>query len=156
MERGKVGHLPTKRSVSCILMTGAGGGGRGGLGIRGGAAAPRPLPLACLDFSVAAPIAGLRMIVDACVDIDRAGDDSLVPDSGEEERCSRRKDETVDEARSFEGTREALGRSCTTRHIVSSMVQGRVRVLTLFEGSGSGLMRAAGDAVCLVSITAPR
>lgn len=96
-------------------MTGTAGGGRGGLGIRGGAGAPRPLPFACLDLSVALLIAGLRMTVDACVDIERAGEDSRVPDSGDEERCSRWRDETVDEARSFEGTREAFeatGRSC--------------------------------------------
>ena len=103
-------------------MTGTAGGGRGGLGIRGGAGAPRPFPFACLDLSVALLIAGLRMTVDACVDIDRAGEDSRVPDSGDEERCSRWRDETVDEARSFEGTREAFeatGRSCVAGPTIS-------------------------------------
>ena len=89
-------------------MMGTGGGGRGGLGIRGGAGAPRPLPLACFDLSVALVIAGLRMTVEACVDIERAGDDSRVGESGEEERWSRGRDETVDEARSLEGMREAF------------------------------------------------
>ena len=53
--------------------------------------------------------------MEACVEIDRAGEDSRVAESGDEERCSLCKDETVDEARSLEGTRvafEATGRSC--------------------------------------------
>lgn len=136
-------------------MTGTGGGGgRGGLGIRGGGTAPRPLPLVCLDLSVAAPIAGLRMTVDACVDIERAGDDSRVPDSGDDERCSRCKEETVDEARNFDGTREAVGRSCMSKNLISWTMPGGSRMLTLFEGSGSGLMRVAGEAIWLVLIAA--
>ena len=42
-----------------------------------------------------------------------------VPDSGDEERCSRGREDIVDEARNFEGTRDALepvGRSCVARY----------------------------------------
>ena len=96
-------------------MTGTGGGGRGGLGIRGRAGAPRPFPFACFDLSVALVTTGLRMTVEACVEMEWAGEDSRVGESGEEERCSRCREETVEDARSFEGTREAFGpggRSC--------------------------------------------
>ncbi len=99
-------------------MTGTGGAGRGGLGIRGGAGAPRPLPFACFDLRVALLMAGLRMTVEACVEMERAGEDNRVGESGDEERCSRCREETVEDARSFDGTREAFGpggRSCAGR-----------------------------------------
>ena len=68
-----------------MIIAGISGGGRGGLGIRGGAGAPLPFPLT-FDLSVALLIAGLRIAVEACVEIDRAGEDSRVAESGDEER----------------------------------------------------------------------
>lgn len=72
--------------MSGIRMIGTGGGGRGGLGRRGGAGAPRPFPFVCFVLMVALLIAGLRMTVDACVEMERAGEDSRVGESGEDER----------------------------------------------------------------------
>ena len=69
-------------------MIGTGGGGRGGLGIRGGAGAPLPFPLACFDLSVAWEMAGLRIAVEACVEIDWAGEERRVVDSGDDDRRS--------------------------------------------------------------------
>ena len=77
-----------------------------------GAPLPLPVPFASFDLSDALLIAGLRSAVEACVEIECAGEDSRVPDSGDEDRWSRCSDETVEDARSLEGMRVADGRSC--------------------------------------------
>lgn len=100
--------------MSGILIIGTGGGGRGGLGSRGGAPAPRPLPFVCLLLILALLIAGLRMTVDACVEMERAGEDR-VGDSGDEERLSRWNEDAIEDSRSLEGIRaveDGTGKSC--------------------------------------------
>lgn len=48
---------------------------------------------------------GLRMeSAEATVETDRAGEERRDGDSGDDDRCSRLTDDTIDESRSFEGT----------------------------------------------------
>lgn len=111
--------------MSGILMIGTGGGGRGGLGSRGGAPAPRPLPFVCLLLMLALLMAGLRMTVDACVEMERAGDDR-VGDSGEEERRSRWNEDAIEDSRSLEGIRavdDGTGKSCGRDSISTALEQ---------------------------------
>ncbi len=90
------------------------------------------------------------MIVDACVEMERAGEDSRDGDSGDEERRSRPgREETVEDARNFEGMREAFEGTCSncpTYTMRSCDCAGSSSLTVPNAGeSGSAMTRVAGD-----------